>query len=390
MKNHINIAVLFVVLLSFRLANYLHNDYRTYYESINQAELRIVDKDFSGAFNIYKTIFTQYAKRHEKDLYNAALCAALIDSLTFTENSIKELIRKGYRLENFCSNTFKALPKRFWSRIEEEYDSLRNTYLMEFDSSSYSLLSGLREEEQEFLQYRKNRSDSLLFEHAKILHEFITTEGVPKVAMFNGNKLPPDVILHHFGLRNRLRNPQECDINVEKEPYASMNMANFDLEPLLLTAVFKGDITPGFFALCMSHSELDKIRQLGGFNVKIDFSRESITSVASKDCDTVKVNEYRRYLGMETLGEAMQKNIEVKYYYTQDIFPFGKHLSRFKEEGISLTAIDTVSSNRSFELSALYQNISMEIKSETLANNVLFEFMLGSAAYTREEVLPHH
>lgn len=308
-------------------------NYRGYYDTINQAELRVFELNFHEAYNTYKQAFTVFEKRHSNDLHNASLCAIVIGEHVQAKEWIMEMITKGVDINTLNTRYFKKLPEAMWEEIRQSNSSLRAIYLAKVDSNYITILDTLRAREQDYLINRRPKEsyDSLIYEHAKVLHALISERGIPPVPIFNRFHLPIDVLLHHFGLRNQLKFPKENGIDLNTEPYSSMEFSQYDLEPLLRHAVFKGDLSPQFLGLAMSHSELDSTRQLGGFYVCADLNTKTITSTSTSEENLKQIDQYRQSIGLESAHDAAKKDIKVTLYYNQDAFPFDEYIRRFRE-----------------------------------------------------------
>ncbi|BDX39655.1 hypothetical protein CYCD_30100 [Tenuifilaceae bacterium CYCD] len=306
--------------------------YASYYKTINEAELCVVDLNFEQAYRLYYTAFDRYEKHRIADLHNAALCAILTGQFNQAKLWIEAQVIQGVSVEDFNVSTYKQLPDSIWSDIRSRYDSLRSIYFSRMDVEFKSILDTMSNEEQRYVYLDKKQYDSLVYEHAKVLHRLISERGIPQVPMFEGQLLPADVIRHHFALRNQLKYCSKSGIDITVEPYCRMAFNKYDLEPLLVDAVFCGNISPNFVAMCMEHSELDSARQLGSLEVYIDFNTKTlIYNYPKYSIETV--DKYRNYLGLESLRDAVRKNYEIALYYNQTTYPFDEHLRRFKEIG---------------------------------------------------------
>ncbi|HCX98899.1 MAG TPA: hypothetical protein DG754_02055, partial [Bacteroidales bacterium] len=257
--------------------------------------------------------------------------------------------------------------------IRQSNSSLRAIYLSRVDSSYMAILDTLRAREQDWLIKRRAKEsyDSLVYGHAKVLHALISERGIPPVPIFNRHHLPLDVLLHHFGLRNQLKFPKENGIELNVEPYRSMDFSRYDLEPLLRHAVFNGDLSPQFLGLAMSHSEVDSTRQLGGFTLCADLNTKTITQESASEENLKQIDQYRQSIGLESAHDAAKKNIKIALYFNQESFPFDVHIRGFKEIGYNLKVMKTLEPiNEEFHTLAK-KSISVIIETEEffLKNN---------------------
>jgi len=351
-------------ILPFTLYSQSNLKYAEYYNTINQAELRVVDLNFKEAYNTYKQVFPTFEKRHLQDLYNATLCAIHIGEYRQAEAWINEMITKGAELTQFNTKTFKMLPDTVWFRIKQNYNLLRGLCIARVDTSYKAKLNILREQEQLYLVNKRSQEsyDSLVYEHAKVLYALISEHGLSPVPIFERAPLPIDVMRHHFGLRNRLRFPQENGIDLDAEPYRSMNFAQYDLEPLLRQAVFSGDLTPGFLGHAMDHGELDPNRKISGFVLYVDLNTRTVTHDSISEEKLNRIDLYRESIGLESTRDAAKKDIEVALFYNQETFPFDEFIRKFKEIGYTKKAFDSIKFG-----SAEFDSLSMK------AASVLFD-----------------
>ncbi|NHB70277.1 hypothetical protein [Perlabentimonas gracilis] len=345
MKYTIVFSILFHITLLSSSAQ-TQQTYRAYYDSINVAELSVFELNFHKAYDTYSRTFSRFEKRHVNDLHNASLCAILIGEHAQAKEWIMEMITKGVDVNTLNTRYFKELPEPIWEEIRQSSSFLRSIYHSRVDSSYMATLDTLREREQDFLINRKPKAsyDSLVYEHAKVLHALVSERGVPTVPLYGRFHFPIDVLLHHFGLRNQLKFPNENDIDLDAEPYKSMDFSQCDLEPLLREGVFNGELTPQFLASAMAHSELDSTRQLGAFWLTVDLGSKTITSESTSEENLEQIDLYRQSLGLESARDAAKKDIMAAHYFNQESFPFDEHIRRFREIGYKKKAVKSIES----------------------------------------------
>lgn len=108
-------------LLIFFLFNYYYtfsqNNYLSYHKLIYLAEGKILDEKYSDALNIYDSTFAIYEKKFSKDIYNAAICAAILDDKIKSKKYIYELSNYGIRYIHIIRRSIfrKAIKKSFFS-----------------------------------------------------------------------------------------------------------------------------------------------------------------------------------------------------------------------------------------------------------------------------------
>lgn len=342
------------------------SSYHQYYKEINKAELFIVELNFENAFDIYYRTLNEYSKHRISDLYNASLCAVLLKQYNPAKIWMKELLKKGVRFDNIFENKiFRCMPDSCWTELRNESDSLSAIYNSSVDLEYFSICDVMRKREQNYIGFNKKTYDSLIYKHAILLHKLISEKGIPSVSMFDGQPLPIDVIRHHFALRNQFKNSAKFDIDITSPPYCNMDFNLYDIEPLLIDAVYKGDISPDFVAICMEHSELDSARQLGSFQVIVDLNSKTIEYYFQESSIDI-IDKYRFYLGLESLKDAARKNYEISLYYNQDIYPFEEQIKRLKEIGYNKTALDTLKGDAYKNMVGAFFNIIIDTKKITI------------------------
>jgi len=348
--------------------------YKEYYDTINKAELAIVELNFNEAYKIYVQVFERFEKRHLSDLHNASLCAILDGEYSKAKEWICEMIKNGVELNALNTRYFKKLPDSVWVDIKQNYNFYRQIYLSQIDSSYVSILDSLRKREQNYISQSKSQNtyDSLIYEHAKLLHTLISEKGISPVPIYDKRQyLPIDVLRHHFGLRNRLKFPDQNNINLNTEPYRSMQFAQYDLEPLLLQAVFNGELSPHFLGMAMSHSELDSTRQLGGFTLIVDLDTKTITYESTSKENLEQIDQYRKSIGLESIHDAIKKDIDIALYYNYESFPFDEEIRRNKEIGYTKEALKSIKVGTSEfrELSLKAVNVAADIRETFFREN---------------------
>ncbi|MGE0078113.1 MAG: hypothetical protein AB7S48_09655 [Bacteroidales bacterium] len=378
-------VLLVVILFPFlvQAQNYSH-----YYDQINRAELKIMDSDFRGAMRIYSQTFSEYTKHHTRDLYNASLCAILSGDNPKALVWMREQITQGATLEGFKAKTYKQLPETDWAELRQEYDSLHAIYTTRIDGEYNAILDSLRSSEQRLAYNYSFKYEVLIFEHAKILYSLISKKGIPLAACYDGQKLPIDVIRHHFGVKNLIK--YDADGKHRGKLYAELDFTKYDLEPLLIDAVFRGDLEPQFVATCLEYNEVDPSRKASQYHISIDLNTKTVRYMRSKGTDTIAINAYRKYIGFESLGDAMRKNVLVSLYYNQDKFPFDEHLDRFREIGYNKVAMDTLTGDARNEVLFKSVDIDLEIKHKHLQDTPLFDFKINQDGFTHSIKIPVH
>lgn len=106
-------------------------DYVTdYYPVINQAELSIVEQDYTAALNAYQYAFAAVPLPFARDYYNAAICALLLQDEKQTYEYLEKLVAKGLSLDYLARQPLldSLAGTRHWKRFKRRYKKSRRAY----------------------------------------------------------------------------------------------------------------------------------------------------------------------------------------------------------------------------------------------------------------------
>ena len=336
-------AFLFVLCNNIFAQTSASKPYAAYYEAVNRAELAIAEFKWKQALCIFDSVFAVFPKHHNRDLYNASLCALLCNKHQRAQTLIIEQIAKGATIDGFTSDVFKQQSILFWQPIEHCYDSLRNVFEAEVKRWKWfkTELESMDEKEQQAVG-DENLSLSgyhlLIYANTKRLYRIIDSAGIPPIALFEKKQmLPVAVLKRHFKLRDQLRNGA---LDRSSMPYSDMDMERYDLEPLLIRAVFDGDLLPDW-AYGYVHGIRDDLHN-SLYDVKIDMNTRTIRIVENKYADIAKENAKLACYGLPPLSDAMKKDVEMLLYYNEDNYPFDAHIEADMELGYTTNNYNTL------------------------------------------------
>ena len=210
-------------------------------------------------------------------------------------------------------------------------------------------------------------------------------------------------MLHHFGLRNQLKNGM---LDTSVMPYCHIDMSRYDLEPLLIKAIFNGDIAPNIAYQYVKHSDSPSImgsRHL--YSVNIDLNKKTIDIEPNQRANIDEENARRRAFGLPTIEDALRKDIDVVIYYNQDCYPFDAHIQSDLALNFTQSAYDSLPQNEKNQLllkrMEAYDKVKTEymkslskrylptVENDSIKHNMLIlkEFILPSGGYFVSETM---
>ncbi len=102
---------------------------KKYYSNTNNAELSIVDSNYLKAINYYDSAFASKASPFAIDIYNAAVCAVLLNKNEKCYSLLTKIIDKGYKINNFQKKqVFNEFFKTEWGKNLLKYSENINIY----------------------------------------------------------------------------------------------------------------------------------------------------------------------------------------------------------------------------------------------------------------------
>lgn len=343
--------------------------YQPYYQAINRAELAVAAFKYEQALHIYDSIFAHFPKHHPRDLHNAALCALLCNKQQKAQVWLMERVTKGWDPRNTKFNMLKQQPPDFWEPIAQRYDSLRTIYEAEvarwmrfkaaLDTMEAHELRAMND-----AQLSQSGYHAMLYAHAQRLHRMIDSAGIPAVPLFgNGQPLPMGVLKRHFRL---LRQLQRGELDTSMSPYCDMDMERYSIEPLLIRAVFSGDMLPDL-AYTYVHDARDAVRDCM-YEVRIDLNTRTIELAPRKNANIAAANAKLMQYGLPPLADAMKKDVDIALYYNQESYPFDAIIALDLSTNHRLSALKRMPHEEQLKLTGEIMNLRQKIKEEHMAN----------------------
>ncbi|MER2998074.1 hypothetical protein [Pontibacter populi] len=126
------LLLLFVVLLVQQAsAEKKDADYiKAYYPVIYEAEMLVLNKEYSAALDKYAAAFKAVPEPFARDYYNAAVCATLSENYKHTFTYLEELALKGVKLSYLeKQEVFKPLHEsKEWEKLQKKYPKYRKKF----------------------------------------------------------------------------------------------------------------------------------------------------------------------------------------------------------------------------------------------------------------------
>ncbi|ARS36634.1 hypothetical protein [Pontibacter actiniarum] len=280
---------------------------RVYHPVINQAELRIVEKDYQQALEAYKQAFASVPSPFARDYYNAAVTALLLHERKETFRYLEGLVKKGVSLEYLERQpVFDSLrTTRHWRKFARKYPKRRRKYDERFNQELRADLDELYARDQYFREAEggwRVHGDTIkqieVANTAKLL-DWIETYGYPGE--------------DQIGVADTLEQLPRFSIVIVRQTLARKG---YDFSDVLTKAVQQGRIAPQPVAYlldqqagrnkygsrayvrvnCTKCSESEEMKKLGDFLVR-----------KLEEEELQRIDARRQELGLEPLWEYQRK-----------------------------------------------------------------------------------
>lgn len=270
-----------------------------YNQLINQAELCIIDSNYSEALNYYQHAFEEIEYPFTRDYYNALLCATYTKKYDLAFDYMYKLVNKGIEYEKFDSNIYLQPLKNNerWPLFKNYYDENHQKIIAGFNLELKTELDSMhvRDQRSNKARYKdpsiRYKFDSTIYANIVRMKEIFEIYGFPTeedlgVKNFNGYQFEGQIIIKHYF--------QICDT------YNKTDTLN--LLPILENACKNGKISTHFFLANLGDLKLNKYAS----NViyLID------TNIILLNIDTnslMLINANRAKLGIGTVAETQKK-----------------------------------------------------------------------------------
>lgn len=313
-------GILMMLLSSISFAQI--EEYVKYQNQINRAELNLVRGDKFEALNIYYNTLLNYNGNFCKDIYNGLLLSYELSKkdtfFTLLDLLLSKSLSNSYLEEHFESYHDHLEWKAFLVKnkgtssvnidLKNKIDSLeiRDQFFRKKEGSYDKYAKEIREIDSENMDYIFSLVSSNNF----------PGENKIGVSDFKGNQ-GYDIVFHHWA--------QSSSVEEDKEK----------ITPIIVNLVLEGKITPNKASQWLEMQNIDY--STGVFDImRFKIGEEMTDYYIPKYSNQKKIliNEYRKWLGMETLEEYYEKfkfkvnNPDAEYIFdiSNNVFEVDKKL----------------------------------------------------------------
>jgi hypothetical protein len=222
---------LFSSLAFFFISNLCYsNNIKKYYELINNAELKIIENDYSNAQKLYKEAF-KYKKYNGKDLYNAFLCSFYIHDTLNAKLYINKLAFYGLNYDYFIPLKSEM---KFYNIIFKEFNENFNAGEVKFKTSKVLTIDSLFQVDQ----LNRNSNNSKFNRHI--------IDSISLISLINTIQKNEWPSFQSNGFWNIASNPRTENLPVYIL-YWHNRFVNNNLDSLAIKALEKGYLRPDDF-----------------------------------------------------------------------------------------------------------------------------------------------
>ncbi len=303
-------TLLLLLSTPFAKANDNPDYVKAYYPTINQAELSIVEKDYAKALEYYEQAFNAVPTPFAKDIYNAAVCATLVNNEKAAFAYLDKLLLKGVSLPYLQrQQAFDTLrTSKQWEKFAKSYPKRRRQFKRKADLDVRADLDELYARDQYFRQAKGGLR--------------VYGDTLRKIEASNVDALLKNIKKHGYpgenliGVADTLEELPRFSVVIQRQN--KLNNGH-DFKEVLEQAVHEGQLTPHAAAYLIEQQEgrnlykskalvkvrcenpndckgKKKLKTIGRFLVE-DLSKKEIK----------QVNELRSELGLENLSDYKKK-----------------------------------------------------------------------------------
>jgi hypothetical protein len=315
------IFILVAFLCQASFANSQLIDYRNYYETINRAELKLIESHYNDAIAIYDSAFSIVARPFGKDFHNAALCSIILGNNEKAFVYLDKLMGKGLTIEYFNKEIFDPLHKSMeWTDFTKKYDAKHDGIMKSFDLKLRKELENMQKRDQDLDWLRmsniSHNTDSFaicVYRNMEKINEIIITKGFPDENILGVIMLPHGSplwlpIMHYVQVqgvvlsveRKVLINKGAPSYKIEE---VGVDYKKYDLTAILMKASIEGKFPPHSFA---NIEEQKYIPVKYGCRIYIEVNGNR-AYVNYSNVEAHKIDSIRNNIGLESLSDYRKK-----------------------------------------------------------------------------------
>ncbi len=291
----------FFFLLAFKSLYAQQIDYRkNYYPLINKAELAITEGKQAIALTNYLEAFNKVPEPFSKDLYNAALCAAISNNTKIAVVLCKSLVLKGTEITFILAqNAFRALEQsQEWQAFIESYPALRKMFLLKVNMPLRKELELMWARDQ---HYRIKPNGLLIY---KDTIKAIDRENIRDLKRIIDKYTFPDESL--IGVENPLEAPPFHSILYHHCQNTGNNSSSglADFPNVLIDAVKHGQLSPHRYA---AYADIQGKPIYGNTTFYRIGKNGELRYLKMKESEIKRMNKKRISIGLAPIGVYRKK-----------------------------------------------------------------------------------
>lgn len=292
-------------------------DYIPYFHKITEAENQIRSSKFSSALETYDSLFKNYNNVSYKNIHNACICAIKIGNFNSAFIYAKQLILKGYEIQDFEKPIFSKLRKktRQWDSLLDDYDKLKEERQSKINKTERNYYyQKYLEDQKAATSFNIPVQDSAFFTLTHELSYHIKKNGFPNLFLSKDTLSHKVQVMfrHYFGLFNRIKNDQE----LQNDPSYSSRSEN-PLKGIMENALINGLITPQIYESIVSYNDGNPFGELA---IKIDIDNKKVSPILRvKPEELDEVNLKRNAIGLPSINDNSVSYLNGTWYLS---YPF--------------------------------------------------------------------
>lgn len=305
MKKNVTLTI---TILLFGIQIIIAQNYLSYFETINKAEIANLDKDLLKSDSLYQIAFKLVEKPFKEDYLLASINSEKLNNNPKTYEYLKSGISVGLTKKRIKKQLSKFKKSNEWKSLKKEYESIRERYLKTLNLTLRKELIKMVDKDQAvrhpiFGSWKKmKKADN--YNHNRLLEIIKENNGKwpGRFTIGDGNENGKyafgevTIMLHHFSKEQVL-----------------------NLKPILVDAILTGELSPYNAVYPLDYTNSKTIGQRGKYFDSCDYLGAYLSSNGNKAviCDCEKAKEERKKIGLESLDDYFRKRNSTYECYEQ-------------------------------------------------------------------------
>jgi len=305
MKKNVTLTI---TILLFGIQIIIAQNYLSYYETINKAEIANLDKDLLKSDSLYQIAFKLVEKPFKEDYLLASINSEKLNNNPKTYEYLKSGISVGLTKKRIKKQLSKFKKSNEWKSLKKEYESIRERYLKTLNLTLRKELIKMVDKDQIvrhpiFGSWKKmKKTDN--YNHNRLLEIIKENNGKwpGRFTIGDGNENGKyafgeiTIMLHHFSKEQVL-----------------------NLKPILVDAILTGELSPYNAVYPLDYTNSKTIGQRGKYFDSCDYLGAYLSSNGNKAviCNCEKAKEERKKIGLESLDDYFRKRNSTYECYEQ-------------------------------------------------------------------------